>query len=186
MSRHEHALWPNNPKDRISSAHQSITTFIPRLLVTSGTPLNTSPFIRGFQDNMTTWMVLCFLVTAGMSKYWMPSRASDRVGMLACSTNERSSMVHCCSFRNLPMLATANQHLSQAPLCSKITKTVWGNSTPFWNVLPQASCPDRSLLSLVDLPGSPGCLSLPWHPQIEVFLCSRSRLGIVDMHWLRL
>ena len=39
-----------------SDAHQCIATSIPRSLVTPGPTMNMSPFIRGFQDNMTSWM----------------------------------------------------------------------------------------------------------------------------------
>ena len=47
---------PKRERQQDPETHKSITTTIPKSLVTSGTPFNMSPFIRGFQDNMTSWM----------------------------------------------------------------------------------------------------------------------------------
>ena len=48
-----------------SDAYQSITPSMPKPLaiLTAGAPFNVSPFIRGFQDNMTTWM-------SSLIKHW--------------------------------------------------------------------------------------------------------------------
>ena len=53
---------PKRARQRDTDAHQSITTSIPRSIVASGTPLNMSPFIRGFSgqhdelDEQTGWV----------------------------------------------------------------------------------------------------------------------------------
>ena len=64
MSRQEHTQnpgWYASNLKGLDNKTQTLTRIsppwlIPRSLVTSGTSLNTSPFICGFQDNVTNWM----------------------------------------------------------------------------------------------------------------------------------
>ena len=47
---------PKRPRQEDRHAQQAITPSIPRSLASPVQTLNMSPFIRGFQDNMTSWM----------------------------------------------------------------------------------------------------------------------------------